>query len=106
MSFGKKLRKLRKRKGLSQARLGESVGYSQAQISNYEHMGKAPDLEVVKIFVDFFEVDLLYLYDNNLIWKPSKSLTPSNEMIAAAWIEKIRTKDQTESPEFYDYMND
>mgnify|MGYP001036179398 CR=1 FL=1 len=56
--FPEMLKELRKRNGLTQAQLGERVGFSRATISMYEIGERNPDLESLEILADFFNIDI------------------------------------------------
>ncbi|SDE48767.1 Transcriptional regulator, contains XRE-family HTH domain [Paenibacillus sp. UNCCL117] len=59
--FGKRLAEVRTNKGLSQYELAERLGFSRAQIANYEQGTREPDFHTLIVFADFFEVSLDYL---------------------------------------------
>lgn len=59
--FGENLRKLRKRSGLTQQELGDKIGISKQQISDYEHGKKAPGLSTLNAVADFFGVSTDFL---------------------------------------------
>lgn len=71
--FGENLRKLRKRSGLTQQELGDKIGISKQQISDYECGKKAPGLSTLNAVADFFEVSTDFLLgridfeDNSLV---------------------------------------
>ena len=44
----------RKKAGLTQAELGESVGWKQARVSNYERNDRKPDVDAARLIVMAF----------------------------------------------------
>lgn len=61
IDFGITLKKLRIEKQLTQSELASKVGFSKSAISMYENGKREPDFEVLEIFADFFNVNLMYL---------------------------------------------
>lgn len=61
MKFSERLRELRERRGLSQARLADEIGCSKSAISMYENGTRTPDFELLETFADLFNVDIDYL---------------------------------------------
>lgn len=61
--FGKKLRLLRRSKGLTQAELGEATGYTHGAISALER-GRRPALRVRRAMAEFFKIDVTELPDD------------------------------------------
>ncbi len=57
----KRLRELRKEKGLTMKELGEMLGVSEATISLYESGKRTPNDELKKKLADFFKVSVDYL---------------------------------------------
>jgi len=55
--FGKKLKELRLEKGLSQQKLGESLGFCNQTISFWESGSREPDLDTLVKISHFFEID-------------------------------------------------
>lgn len=69
MGFGKKLRKLRIEKGLTQADLAATLSLGESTISFYESNKRQPDYETLTKIADFFKVSTDYLLgrtDNEL----------------------------------------
>ena len=56
--FGDILRELRLSKNLTQQQLADSVGLSKSAISMYENGNRVPELEILELFADFFNVDM------------------------------------------------
>ena len=61
MTFGKRLRKLRNQKKLSQKDFGLLFGLAESTIGMYERDARNPDLDTIGIFADYFEVSTDYL---------------------------------------------
>ena len=59
--FSVKLKKLRKKKGISQKVLGNKLGVGQTSIANYEADKRKPSLEIFISIADIFNVSLDYL---------------------------------------------
>ena len=64
MSFGTKIRQLRKDRGLSQGELAEKLGTSQKVISDYERERTSPARERLPHIAKFFGVSLDVLLDS------------------------------------------
>lgn len=66
MTFGEKLRKHRKEKGLTQAELAKKAGLGLRTIINYEKGATYPqDRNVYAILADLLDVDADYLHNEN-----------------------------------------
>ena len=61
MTFGEKLYKLRKEKGLSQEALAEQVNTTRQAISKWENNQGFPETEKLMIISNIFEVSIDYL---------------------------------------------
>ncbi|MBO8136763.1 MAG: helix-turn-helix domain-containing protein [Desulfotomaculum sp.] len=61
MSFGKRLKKLREEKGLTQEELGQKLNLKKAVISKYENNRLQPSLETINYLASFFNVTADYL---------------------------------------------
>lgn len=62
--IGNNLRKIRKKKRLSQQKLGEVLGVSRQTINSIENGKYNPSLELALLMIEYFEVeihDLFYL---------------------------------------------
>lgn len=60
--FNKVLKSLRLDDGLTQKELGKKLGLSGSAISMYERGEREPELEVLEIIADFFNVTIDYLH--------------------------------------------
>ena len=56
MNFGTNLRNLRVQRNLTQQKLADEIGISQASVGAYEIGTREPSFETVKRFADFFGV--------------------------------------------------
>lgn len=61
IEFGKRLRHLRKQKGLSAEQLGERIGVARTTVYGYEQGARFPDLFTVKRLAELFGVTVDYL---------------------------------------------
>jgi len=61
IEFGKKLRRLRKQKGLSAEELGEKLGIARTTVFGYEQGLRLPDMITVKRIAQYFNVSVDYL---------------------------------------------
>lgn len=59
--FKERLRELRKERGLSQIQLAEKLGVDFRTISNWENGVRKPDIDMLVIVADFFEVSTDFL---------------------------------------------
>lgn len=62
VEMGKKLRRLRKAKRMTQEELGNVVGVSNVMISSYELSTRQPTYEVMIRLAKYFEVSVDYLF--------------------------------------------
>lgn len=112
MLIGKRLKSLRLERGLSQQQMAEALNLTQSAIANYENNIRQPNLKLLLIFSDYFEVSSDYIlsrsardekytdvdvdlidvvdYFVNLLLKASKS---SAEAYAKAYLETHGLKD-------------
>lgn len=65
IEIGKKIRELRKRKGISQDVLAEYLGVSFQAVSKWETGAGAPDLTLIPAIAAFFDVSIDELFDYN-----------------------------------------
>jgi|HigsolmetaAR206D_1030411.scaffolds.fasta_scaffold00003_36 transcriptional regulator with XRE-family HTH domain len=61
VSFGKRLKYLRKKKGLTQKELSKILNVSESSISMYEREDREPSFETLKQIADFFGVSRAFL---------------------------------------------
>jgi len=63
MTFGKRLKKLRNKKGLTLKDLANKFDKSKTAFSNYENDYRKPDFELIKELANYFNVTVDYLVD-------------------------------------------
>ena len=56
MTIGQKIKQLRKQRGLTQARLGQEIFYSQRTVFQWEHGKCEPSLRAAKALCKFFNI--------------------------------------------------
>lgn len=78
MKLPKRIRELRKNKGLSQIRLGEIMGVSQQTVAKWEAGRREPNLQTVVELARFFGVTVDYLSGNSD--EPNPREIPPEEM--------------------------
>ncbi|AZO94955.1 helix-turn-helix transcriptional regulator [Halocella sp. SP3-1] len=81
MTLGKRIRKLRKEKGLKQKELGEKLNVVESAISLYENDVNIPDINKAKILAEEFDVSLEYLLfgkEQNHLLNKLRNLTENN----------------------------
>lgn len=90
-SFGKKLKKIRKSKGLTQEKLAELAGVHEKHISKLELGIYKPNLDTLKKILSVFELSVeeagldlekVVINDNPFIAKSMQILTNANEQEA------------------------
>lgn len=59
--FKERLRELRLEKGLSQTKLAKTFGVDFRTISNWENGVRKPDIDMLVVIADYFEVSSDYL---------------------------------------------
>jgi len=60
-SFSTVLKQLRERENLTQEELAKRLNISRSRLASYEQGQREPDLELLEVIADFFNVDLDYL---------------------------------------------
>lgn len=76
MTFGEKLRQLRKSRGISQQKLADGIGVAQSTIAGYETSVREPDFATIERFARFFHI-------------PFSSLLPSDEVVDDELIQQV-----------------
>ncbi len=61
MLIGRRIKELRKNKGLSQEQLGKKINVTKVSISCYENETRSPDLETFELLVDALDTTTDYL---------------------------------------------
>ncbi|MCI8347484.1 MAG: helix-turn-helix transcriptional regulator [Bacilli bacterium] len=82
MLIGPRIRLLRKKKKISQEKLGIELSLSKTTISHYENESRIPSIETLIDIANYFEVDLNYILGlDNLIVSNKRTLQASDEEI-------------------------
>jgi len=66
IEFGKRLRELRKRRGLSAEQLGDKIGVARTTVFGYEQGQRIPDMITIKKIAELFNVTVDYLVGTQL----------------------------------------
>ena len=69
MIVGKRIRALRKERGLTQKELGDELNLDKTTISHYENGRRMPDLEFLKKVTNYFKVDINTFFGTEYIVK-------------------------------------
>ena len=67
MKMGERIKRLRKRKGISQEALAEILGVSFQAVSKWETISTMPDISLVPSIAAFFDVSIDELFDYNVL---------------------------------------
>lgn len=88
-AIGEKIAELRKTKGMTQEELASTIGVSAQSISKWENSATMPDIMLLPVIADIFEVsiDALFGRDNEI--KP-ESITP-DEIVDASFDALLQT---------------
>lgn len=83
--LGKRLKRLRKDKKLTQEQLGRKINVTKVSISGYENGNRSPDTETLQKIADFFDVTTDYLLGRS----DNPVLTAKDEKDIAKKLENI-----------------
>lgn len=85
MEFSEKLKQLRQKKGISQARLAEEIHISRSAVAKWENGLGLPNEESLKLLAEFFEIDVLEFLPDK---EKEETLIAKNRTIASQekWI--------------------
>ncbi len=72
MELGNKIRKLRKERGLTQEQFASALSISPQAVSKWEMSGGYPDMSMIPIIANFFDVTLDELFDFDITKKAKK----------------------------------
>lgn len=64
-NFANVLKELRTRSGFSQQELANTLGVSRSSISMFERGEREPNIEILELIADYFNVDMNYLLGNS-----------------------------------------
>lgn len=67
MIVGERIRALRKKRGLTQKKLGEDLNLDKTTISHYENGRRQPDLDFLKKLATYFKVDINIFFGTEYI---------------------------------------
>lgn len=88
MSFGHKLKLLRKKKGLTQKQLAEKLFLSQSSIARFEKDEMLPTSETLNKIANYFDVSIDHLLD-----RPSTKKSSNLEKAINEAIEELKEED-------------
>ncbi|MCY3067641.1 MULTISPECIES: helix-turn-helix domain-containing protein [Aerococcus] len=88
MSFGSKLRELRKLKKINQSQLAKDLDLSLSTISTYENDVRTPDIHVATAIAKYFNVSL-----NELVDVKTQTTVKKEEQVKSSDIKKILNED-------------
>ena len=80
---------LRKRKGLSQQELANTLKISRSAIGMYETGKREPDLETLEVFADFYNVDMNTLTGKAPVKKQTNKLPDTAVPVAFSHLKRI-----------------
>jgi len=86
-SFGERLYRARKARGLSQTELGKRVGLSKRMVSRYEGTYPGPPLEKLEEFAKALNVTVSYLLGESVQKKMEEDIKPVHRKL----IESLQT---------------
>ena len=66
MNIGKKIKELRKQRGITQEQLAESIGVSFQAVSKWENNIALPDITLAPVLASYFDVSMDELFDFSL----------------------------------------
>ena len=105
MSFGEKLKALRKKIGKTQAQLGDQFGLAESTISLYESNKRSPDKDTVRKIAAFFgvttdylleqpKIDLLDIFEDHAdnLMVAGKPLTPEKKVKILQILDEEKTE--------------
>ncbi len=84
MTFGRRLRELRKEKGLTQKELGDQLNLADRTIGYYEADEHFPDEPILHALADFFKVPMDYL-----LGRSNVRLLHDDDPIPHEWMEGV-----------------
>ena len=94
MSFGQKLRKLRKKFNMTQENVADCIHVSRSAIAGYEKKGRQPSHEKLTAIADLFEVPVDYLLNDE---EDTITLSRSSKRDLKKYMKLLKEKDASES---------
>lgn len=92
--FSKKLSELRNKKGISQYKLAEELGFSRGQIANYEQGSREPDYDTLLKIANYFNVSTDYLLGKD----------DNSDLLAAHIDDDVTEEEMIEIEKFIKYL--
>ncbi|HDU1203620.1 helix-turn-helix domain-containing protein [Listeria monocytogenes] len=92
--FSKKLSELRNKKGISQYKLAEELGFSRGQIANYEQGSREPDYDTLLKIANYFNVSTDYLLGKD----------DNSDLLAAHIDDDVTEEEMIEIKKFIKYL--
>lgn len=81
MTFGNRLKELRKAKGLTQIEISKDINFSQSAITAYENGKREPNFEVLQKLAAYFNVSTDYLLGKIDTSNPPATKTNSTDLL-------------------------
>lgn len=81
MTFGNRLKELRKAKGLTQIEISKDINFSQSAITAYENGKREPNFEVLQKLAAYFNVSTDYLLGKTDTLNPPVTKTNSTDLL-------------------------
>ena len=88
--YAKRIAELRNKLGLTQQQLADKLHISRGRLNNYEQGVREPDIEMLNIFAEFFDVTTDYLMGRSDTPAPP-TITVNNEPTTQELEEFLRT---------------
>lgn len=85
MNLGNKIRELRRSRGLTQEQLANALGLSPQAVSKWESEASYPDMTLIPVLANFFDVSLDALFDFDITKKQQKIDEIMNEAGRYFW---------------------
>lgn len=98
-NFSTILKRLREQLELTQEQLATKLDISRSRLASYEQGSREPDLEMLEIFADFFNVDIDYLVGRSD--KTTRLIEEKEITTLAAHADKDLTGDEIKAVEDY-----
>lgn len=98
MTFGERLKELRKKRSLTQSQLGARLNVTKASISGYENDTRSPDRETLVKIAEIFNVSTDYLLGRT----EDKEKAPT--LIAAHLDDDLTEEQMDEVRNFIDFI--
>ena len=101
MTFGERVKELRKKNGYTQTTLAEALGITKGTVSTWETNSRRPSFETLNTLCDIFDVKLDYLIgQSDDATPPQKSVETSTDNLALSQL----SEDAISDAENYEYI--